>query len=518
MNRFAGNLAYLLEMSNATLKGKIFWRNIQLMSLAIIPVLLAIFVFAYTEYKPRNRKLTWGALILPPVAYLSLLLTNGWHGWVLYGLSVDTGNPYSPLYHEVSPAMWTLSIYGMVVSLILVGMLVGKFFHSQPLYRSQAFAIALGFFIGIIGIAAATAVNRQTGIFPLASIVVHLIIAWGLFRYRLFDLRPIARETLFERMTDLVIVLDTQSRIVDINRSALRVLGLEPSHAIGRPAELIFSKWPELVKKFSQPTNSSIEVAVRRGKKYRHFDVKSTFLHDRQGQYQGRILVARNITAYSALQWKQKELNRELKKLNRELEQRVQERTEELAQAYDTTLQGWAKALELRDKETEGHSRRVTEMTLKLARALDVAEPELDDLRRGALLHDIGKMAIPDEILRKADDLTPEERAIVDKHPVIAYQLLSPIKFLEKALEIPYCHHERWDGKGYPRGLKGKEIPLSARIFSVVDVWDAIQSNRSYRKAWPASRARTYMKKQARHSFDPHIVGAFLDLMQQDKL
>jgi HD-GYP domain-containing protein (c-di-GMP phosphodiesterase class II) len=157
-------------------------------------------------------------------------------------------------------------------------------------------------------------------------------------------------------------------------------------------------------------------------------------------------------------------------------------------------------------------------MTLKLARALDVAETEFDDLRRGALLHDIGKMAIPDEILRKADNLTAEEREIVDEHPAIAYQLLSPIKFLEKALEIPYCHHERWDGKGYPRGLKGEEIPLSARIFSVVDVWDAILSNRTYRKAWPRGRARAYMKQQAGHSFDPHIVNVFLDLMQQGKI
>ncbi|MBI4731991.1 MAG: HD domain-containing protein [Chloroflexi bacterium] len=518
INRFVGNLAFVLEMSNASLNGKIFWHSVGLLSLAVIAVLFAAFVLAYTDHKLKNPKLTWAALLFIPIVYLLLLLTNNLHGWVFHDIWLETDNPFSPLHYEVSLVTWALTIYGIAVALVLVGMLIGKFVHAQPLYRAQAFAVAFGFIIGIIGIAIASAGFQQIGIFPLASIVVHLIIAWGLFRYRLFDLRPIARETLFEKMPDLVFVLDAQNRIVDINRSAQRYFNLTPSRTIGKLAEPIFSRWPELLKKFNPPTNSSIEVAVKRKNKYRHFDVRTTLLHDRRGQFQGRILVARNITAYSALQWKQNILNKELKKLNRELEQRVRERTEELAQAYDTTLQGWAKALELRDKETEGHSRRVTEMTLKLARALDVAESEFDDLRRGALLHDIGKMAIPDEILRKADNLTPEEREIVDEHPAIAYQLLSPIKFLEKALEIPYCHHERWDGNGYPRGLKGEEIPLSARIFSVVDVWDAIQSNRSYRKAWPKAKARTYIKKEARQSFDPRIVHVFLDLMQQGKI
>ncbi len=518
INRFIGNLAFVLEMADSTLNGKLFWHSVGLLSLAVIAVLFAAFVFAYTDHKLKNPKLTWAALLFIPFVYLLLLLTNNLHGLVIRDMWLEPDNPFSPVHYEISLVTWVLTIYGVTVALVLVGMLIGKFVHAQPLYRAQAFAVAFGFIIGIIGIGVASAGFQQIGIFPLASIAVHLIIAWGLFRYRLFDLRPIARETLFERMPDLVFVLDAQNRIVDINRSAQRYFNLTPSRTIGKMAEPIFSRWPELVKKFNQPANSSIEVAVKRKNKYRHFDVRTTLLHDRHGQFQGRILIARNITAYSALQWKQNILNKELKKLNRELEQRVRERTEDLAQAYDTTLQGWAKALELRDKETEGHSRRVTEMTLKLARALDVAESEFDDLRRGALLHDIGKMAIPDEILRKADNLTPEEREIVDEHPAIAYQLLSPIKFLKKALEIPYCHHERWDGNGYPRGLKGEEIPLSARIFSVVDVWDAIQSNRSYRKAWPKAKARTYIKKEARQSFDPRIVHVFLDLMQQGKI
>ena len=145
----------------------------------------------------------------------------------------------------------------------------------------------------------------------------------------------------------------------------------------------------------------------------------------------------------------------------------------ELTLAYDTTIEGWAQALELRDRETEGHTRRVADLTVKLAQALGVKSEDLIHIRRGALLHDIGKMGIPDRILLKPGPLTPEEWEIMKKHPVYAWELLSPIKYLRPALDIPYYHHERWDGTGYPRGLKGEEIPLSARIFAVVDVWDA---------------------------------------------
>jgi len=189
----------------------------------------------------------------------------------------------------------------------------------------------------------------------------------------------------------------------------------------------------------------------------------------------------------------------------------------ELTLAYDTTIEGWAQALELRDRETEGHTRRVAELTVKLARALGVKSEDLIHIRRGALLHDIGKMGIPDQILLKPGPLTPEEWKIMKKHPVYAWELLSPIEYLRPALNIPYCHHERWDGTGYPRGLKGEEIPLSARIFAVVDVWDALTSNRPYRSAWSQDKAREYIKEQAGHHFDPQVVEKFLELLEELK-
>ena len=191
---------------------------------------------------------------------------------------------------------------------------------------------------------------------------------------------------------------------------------------------------------------------------------------------------------------------------------------QELAQAYDTTLEGWAKALELRDKETEGHSRRVTETTLIVARAMGFTEEELLHIRRGSILHDIGKMGIPDEILRKKGPLTKEERMTVEKHPNTALDLLKGISFLEKALEIPSCHHEKWDGSGYPCGLKGNEIPLTARIFAVVDVWDALSTDRPYREAWSRKRVVQYLIKESGKHFDPKVVEIFLRLLGEGKI
>ena len=190
----------------------------------------------------------------------------------------------------------------------------------------------------------------------------------------------------------------------------------------------------------------------------------------------------------------------------------LQESHRELERAYQATLEGWVRALDLRDKETEGHTQRVTILTYRLARAMGVSDADLVHITRGALLHDIGKMAIPDGILLKPGQLTDEERRLIQKHPVYAYEMLSPIDFLVPALDIPYCHHERWDGTGYPRGLKGEEIPFAARIFPVIDVWDALTSDRPYRKAMPQDEVRRLVRADSGKHFDPKVVEAFMEL------
>jgi putative nucleotidyltransferase with HDIG domain len=198
-------------------------------------------------------------------------------------------------------------------------------------------------------------------------------------------------------------------------------------------------------------------------------------------------------------------------------EEELKRLTNDLLVAYDSTLQGWSNALELREQETAGHSRRVVELTLKIARAIGIEEENLAYIERGALLHDIGKMGIPDNILLKPGPLSDDEWVIMKKHPIYAYNLLSKIDFLKQAVDIPFSHHERWDGSGYPQGLAGENIPLAARIFAVVDIWDALGSDRPYRPAWKRKDIMKYIQDISGKHLDPGIVNVFLQLMETDE-
>jgi len=197
---------------------------------------------------------------------------------------------------------------------------------------------------------------------------------------------------------------------------------------------------------------------------------------------------------------------------NARLFDELQAGKDELEIAYHATLEGWVRALDLRDKETEGHTQRVTSLTIQLARKMGFIDDDIVHIRRGSLLHDIGKMAIPDGILLKPGRLTDDERAIVEQHPQFACDVLYPIKFLQPVLDIPYCHHEKWDGSGYPRGLKGDNIPKAARLFAVVDVWDALVSDRPYRAKMSPAEAEKIIRELSGSHFEPSIVDAFFAL------
>lgn len=201
---------------------------------------------------------------------------------------------------------------------------------------------------------------------------------------------------------------------------------------------------------------------------------------------------------------------------NTSLFEDLQRTNEELVEAYDATIEGWSHALDLRDKETEGHTQRVTELSLQLARAFSFSEKELLYVRWGALLHDIGKMGVPDRILLKEGPLTEDEWELMRRHPVYAHEMLRPIQYLRPALDIPYCHHEKWNGTGYPRGLKGEEIPLVARLFAVVDVWDALTSDRPYRLAWSREKTLAHIQQGSGQHFDPSVVEVFSKLIQEN--
>lgn len=200
---------------------------------------------------------------------------------------------------------------------------------------------------------------------------------------------------------------------------------------------------------------------------------------------------------------------------NTQLYQKAQEAIIGITQAYDATLAGWSRVLDMRDHVTDEHTHRVADLTVALAIQWGIPESEIGHIRRGALLHDIGKMAIPDAILQKDGPLTADEAEIMKTHPERADQIISQIDYLGPARDIPYCHHEKWDGTGYPRGLKGEEIPLTARLFAVVDVFDALVSDRPYRKAWSTEKALNYIYEQSGKHFDPTVVQAFSEMIQK---
>ena len=293
--------------------------------------------------------------------------------------------------------------------------------------------------------------------------------------------------------TDVITIHDQNGVIKFATPSAQRILGYAPEDLIGLNAfELTHPEDREnLGKEFAsvvERTNPGTWTEYR----IRHAEGSWLYIETlginllMQPGVEGIVLTSRDVT-----QRKQIEM--------------------ELREAYEATIEGWSMALDMRDKETEGHTQRVVKTTLALAKAMGLGESELVHIRRGALLHDIGKMSIPDSILLKPGSLTPEEKAIMQQHPQNAYQMLSHIAYLKPALDIPYCHHERWDGSGYPRGLKGEAIPLSARIFTVVDVYDALTSDRPYRKHLTDGEAIQYIRTQAGQQFDPDVVQVFLN-------
>ena len=507
-------LGFILGMVSPNLGGKIFWEDFQWIAGQLILVSFPIFAVEYSDYKPHNPKLLFRLSLIVPAVLTGLLVTDSLHHLFYINPRLQSAYIFPKLSYDNSPIVFAYAIYAYLILSAGVGLLMRRFAHPHALYRSQITVIIIGFLIPILG-----TVPMLMDFLPaiqhdptaITTAIGNLIVAWGLHRFHIFKVTPVGRGKVFESMVDPVVILDDKHTIIDINRSMLDLLGIKSVEVIGQSAKKIFADFPIPIKLYTDVSYARTEAKFDLGGKTVFYELSIWPLHDRRGKITGRVYISHDITAM-------KELENDLRGLNQKLEQRVEARTKELAEAYDTTLEGWARALELRDKETEGHSRRVTETTLKVARALDVPEEQLTHIRRGAILHDIGKMSIPDDILRKRGHLTGEERTIIQQHPVTAQQLLERIPFLNKAMDIPYCHHEKWDGSGYPRGLKGREIPLAARIFAVVDVWDAIQSERPYKESWSLVRAVAHLQEHAGQHFDPDIVDVFLRMVKEGKI
>lgn len=501
--------AFLLELVSTGLNAKIAWDKVQWFTEAIIIIAFPIFALQFAEFKLRHPKIIFGLIVALPIFFSLLVIGDPILRLVYLDARLTTDEPFPELYYGFTPAVYLYAAYIYAIILTSIAILIRRIFHVQRLFAIQTIIIVVGLLIPVLASILALLNLRftpQRDATPITFAIGNLIVVWGLFRFQILDVAPVGRDTVIENLSDPVVVLDLQDRVVDINPATETLIAKSSSQVIGQPARQVFAAWHELFDHFENMNETRIEVSLHANGARRRYELHMSPIHNSRGLVIGRVFTANDITERIKLQTK-------LEKMNQELETRVRERTLDLQVAYDTTLQGWARTLELRDEETEGHTRRVTELTLQLARAVGLSDKELVHIRRGAILHDIGKMALPDEILRKPARLTPEEFEIVKQHPVIAYELLSPIPFLKQAIAIPYCHHEKWDGSGYPRGLRGTEIPLSARIFMLADVWDAIQSDRPYNKAWPRAQALEYMRAQSGIHFDPHLLGLFLELV-----
>ena len=290
--------------------------------------------------------------------------------------------------------------------------------------------------------------------------------------------------------------LDNEGSFTLSEGRGLEALGLQPGEVVGRSVFDVYTGNAEVLKDARTAlAGHRVRSLVRVGDVV--FESRQRPLVDSAGRVVGVLGIAVDITA-------------------RERAMTDLEATNlALTNAYDSTLEGWVRALDMRDRETEGHTKRVTKLTVELARRVGVSEEELVHVRRGALLHDIGKIGIPDAVLKKPGPLDEEEWTLMRQHPVWAHEMISAVDFLQPALDIPYCHHERWDGEGYPRGLAGESIPLSARVFAVVDVWDALRSDRPYSEAWDEERVLAHLRDQAGEHFDPTVVEEFLEMLAE---
>lgn len=507
-------IGFIFELTSKNISAKIFWDGFQWLAGAFTLIALPVFAVQYTEHQVKHSKILFRlSFIVPALFMLSVFLDQKLH-WIYTNPHLISAGPFHTLLYDFTALVYAYAFYGYLATLYGFYVLIKRIIRPHGLYRAQIALITLGFFIPILG-ALLTLLNiyitplRDST--PLTYALGNLIIVWGLFRFRIFDITPIVRDKVFEAMVEPVVILDNKNLIVDINTSMLDLMGQTANNVIGKPAKEIFEGFPIPIKQYTQTTYARAEASFKIGNKDIHYEMTVWPMYDARKNMTGRIFISHDITAL-------KDIEQDLHKINAELEDRVRARTWELAEAYDTTLEGWARTLELRDKETEGHTRRVTDITLKIAIAMDIADDDLEQIRRGAILHDIGKMSIADNILLKPDKLSSEEREIMKQHPETAYKLLAPIPFLRKALDIPYAHHEKWDGSGYPRGLKEEEIPLAARIFAVVDVWDAVSTKRPYKDAWSREESIAYFIEQSGQHFDPRVVNVFLEMLGKGEI
>ena len=311
---------------------------------------------------------------------------------------------------------------------------------------------------------------------------------------------------LAENASDMIARLSTDGRMLYVSPASKTILDYEPEELTGSISFNLIHKEdrPWVTRLFEKRTGkTSYTIAYRALHKDGHY----VWLES-----SARAIFDRNTGEITEIQTASRDITE-----RKNSEEALQIAHNRLQEAYEKTIEGWVRALDLRDHEIEGHTQRVTELTLRVAAKLGFSDEEMVHIKRGALLHDMGKMAIPDEILQKPGPLNESEWEKMRQHPVYAFEMLSNIAYLHPALEIPFFHHERWDGSGYPRGLKGEDIPLAARMFAIVDVWDALSSDRPYRKKLPHKQVIAYLREKSGTLFETKLVNIFLEMIETEK-
>lgn len=312
---------------------------------------------------------------------------------------------------------------------------------------------------------------------------------------------------LAENASDMITRLTVNGQMFYISPACKTILGYNPEEMVGMKSfDLIHEEdHPQIKELFKQtPGDTPYTITYRARHKNGHYVWLET---------SARAILDADSKEVIEIQAASRDITE-----RKRAEEALHIAHDQLRDAYERTIEGWVRALDLRDRETEGHTQRVTEITIKVAKQLGLGEEELSHIKRGALLHDMGKIAIPDEILQKPGPLSETEWEKMRQHPMYAYEMLSPIAYLNPALDIPFYHHERWNGSGYPHGLQGEQIPLSARLFAIVDVWDALRSDRPYRKAIPREQVIDYLSENANILFDPELVDLFLNFVEKNNL
>ena len=312
---------------------------------------------------------------------------------------------------------------------------------------------------------------------------------------------------LAENASDMITRINTSGQMFYVSPACKNILGYQPEEILGvKVFDLVYPEDQSQIRElFSQKPGDIPYTITHRAKR-------------KNGDFVWLETSARAITDHTTNEVVEiQAASRDITE-RKHAEEALQQAHNQLRDAYERTIEGWVRALDLRDRETEGHTQRVTEITIRVSQQIGFSEEELSHIKRGALLHDMGKIAIPDEILQKPGPLNETEWERMRQHPIYAYEMLSPIAYLNPALDIPFYHHERWNGSGYPHGLKGENIPLSARLFAIVDVWDALRSDRPYRKAIPREQVIDYLSENANVLFDPKLVEVFLKFVKENNL